>query len=200
MWVPYLNVIARNAPKALNILDRFHIVGHMNDAVNEVRVTEVRELKAKGEQAFLSKTRWCLLKRVENLTEKQAVRLKELVAINLRTVRAYLLKEVFQRFWEYDRPTWAGRFLDAWCRRAMRSRIKPMKKVARMLRSHRSLILNWFRTKRQVCLGAVEGLNGKAKLTIKRAYGYKNLEVVKIALYHTLGDLPEPKRTHRFCG
>jgi transposase len=200
MWVPYLNVIARNAPKALNILDRFHIVGHMNDAVNEVRVTEVRELKAKGQHAFLSKTRWCLLKRVENLTENQAIRLKELVAINLKTVRAYLLKEVFQMFWAYKRPSWAGRFLDAWCRRAMRSRIQPMKKVAKMLRSHRALILNWFRTNGQVCLGAVEGLNGKAKLTIKKAYGYKSYDVVKIALYHTLGDLPEPKRTHRFCG
>jgi len=200
MWAPYLNVIARNAPQALNIMDRFHIVGHMNDAVNDVRVTEVRELKAKGEHAFLTKTRWCLLKRVENLTDKQAVRLKELVAINLKTVRAYLLKEVFQQFWEYKRPTWAGRFLDAWCRRAMRSRINPMKKVAKMLRSHRSLILNWFRTKGQVCLGAVEGLNGKAKLTIKRAYGFKSLGVVKIALYHTLGDLPEPKMTHKFCG
>ena len=200
MWQPYLNVVARNAPQALNIMDRFHIVAHMNDAVNEVRVTEVRELKAKGEKAFLTKTRWCLLKRVENLTVKQAFRLKELVAINLKTVRAYLLKEVFQLFWEYKRPTWAGRFLDAWCRRAMRSRIKPMKKVAKMLRSHRTLILNWFRTKGQVCLGAVEGLNGKAKLTIKRAYGFKSPEVVKIALYHTLGDLPEPKRTHKFCG
>jgi len=200
MWKPYLNVIARNAPQALNIMDRFHIVGHMNEAVNEVRVTEVRELKATGEHAYLSKTRWCLLKRAENLTEKQAVRLKDLVAINLKTVRAYLLKEVFQRFWEYKRPTWAGRYLDAWCRRAMRSRIKPMKKVAKMLRSHRGLILNWFRTKGEVYLGAVEGLNGKAKLTIKKAYGYKNFGVVKIALYHTLGDLPEPKGTHRFCG
>ena len=200
MWAPYLNVIARNAPWALNIMDRFHIVGHMNDAVNDVRVTEVRELKTKGEHAFLTKTRWCLLKRVENLTDKQAVRLKDLVAINLKTVRAYLLKEVFQQFWEYKRPAWAGKFLDTWCRRTMRSRIKPMKKVAKMLRSHRNLILNWFRTKGQVCLGAVEGLNGKAKLTIKRAYGFKSLGVVKIALYHTLGDLPEPKMTHRFCG
>lgn len=199
MWQPYMDVIAKNAPQAMNILDRFHIVKHMNEAVNDVRVTEVRELKAKGQEAFLTNTRWCLLKRVENLTDKQAVRLQELVAINLKTVRAYLLKEVFQLFWQYQRPAWAGRFLDAWCRRAMRSRIKPMKKVAKMLRSHRPLILNWFRTKGQVVLGAVEGLNNKAKLTSKKAYGFKNYEVIKVALYHTLGDLPEPKGTHRFC-
>lgn len=200
MWQPYLDVIAKNAAQAMNVLDRFHITKHMNDAVNDVRVMEVRELKAKGQEAFLTKTRWCILKRVENLTDKQAVRLKELVAINLKTVRAYLLKEVFERFWQYKSPSWAGSYLDAWCRRAMRSRIKPMKKVAKMLRSHRTLILNWFRTKDQVVLGAVEGLNNKAKLTIKKAYGFKNYEVIKVALYHTLGDLPEPKGTHRFCG
>jgi transposase len=200
MWPPYLDVIAKYAGQALNILDRFHIMRHMNEAVNDVRVTEVRELKAKGQEAFLTNTRWCLLKRPENLTDKQAVRLQELVAINLKTVRAYLLKEVFQQFWQYKSPAWAGKYLDAWCRRSMRSRIKPMKKVAKMLRSHRTLLLNWFRTKDHVVLGAVEGFNNKAKLTSKKAYGFKNYEVIKVALYHTLGDLPEPKGTHRFCG
>lgn len=68
-----------------------------------------------------------------------------------------------------------------------------------MLRSHRPLILNWFKAKNQILLGAVEGLNNKAKVTTKNAYGYKNLEVVKIALYRTLGNLPEPKCAHRFC-
>lgn len=82
----------------------------------------------------------------------------------------------------------------------MRSRIEPMKKIALMLRSHRSLLLNWFKVKGQVALGAVEGFNNKAKLTSKKAYGYKNFEVMKIALYHTLGNLPEPEDTHRFCG
>ena len=82
----------------------------------------------------------------------------------------------------------------------MRSRIDPMKKVARMLRSHRSLILNYYRAKEQIALGAVEGLNNKAKVTTKKAYGFKSFEVIKLAIYHTLGDLPEPTVTHRFCG
>jgi transposase len=89
--------------------------------------------------------------------------------------------------------------MDDWCNRTMRSRIDPMKKVARMLRSHRSLILNYFRAKEQIALGAVEGLNNKAKVTTKKAYGFKSFEVIKLALYHTLGDLPEPVVTHRFC-
>ena len=81
----------------------------------------------------------------------------------------------------------------------MRSRLVPMKKVARMLRSHRKLLLNWFRAKGAVALGAVEGLNNKAKMTSRKAYGYRSFDVLKIALYHTLGDLPEPEFTHKFC-
>ena len=199
MWKPYLKVVAAKAGQALNILDRFHIMSHMNKAIDKVRATEVRVLKAQGKEPVLTGSRWCLLKRPKNRTEKQTAKLKELLSINLKTVRAYLLKEDFQRFWCYKSPGWAGRFLDDWCKRTMLSRITPMKKVARMLRSHRQLLLNYFRAKEKIALGAVEGLNNKAKVTTKKAYGFKRFDVIKIALYHTLGNLPEPEATHRFC-
>ena len=199
MWKPYLQIVAVMASKALNILDRFHIMSHMNKAIDKVRATEAKTLKAQGKEPVLKGSRWCLLKRPENRTEKQTVKLQELLAINLKTVRAYLLKEDFQRFWGYRSAGWAARFLDDWCSRTMRSRIDPMKKVARMLRSHRELLLNWFRAKELIALGAVEGLNNKAKVTTKKAYGFKSFAVVKIALYHTLGKLPEPEFTHKFC-
>jgi transposase len=200
MWKPYLQVVAEKASQAINVLDRFHIMSHMNKAIDKVRATEYKALKIKGKQAILTGSRWCLLKRPENCTEKQAVKLKELVSINLKTVRAYLLKEDFQRFWSYKSASWAAKYLDQWCKRTMRSRIDPMKKIANMLRSHRSLILNWFRAKELIALGAVEGLNNKAKVTTKKAYGFKSFEVIKLALYHTLGKLPEPVVTHKFCG
>jgi transposase len=63
---------------------------------------------------------------------------------NLKTIRAYLLKEDFQNFWDYTSPTWAGKFMDQWTTQAMRSRLKPMKKVAKTIRAHKQLILNWF--------------------------------------------------------
>lgn len=157
-------------------------------------------MKAQGKKPVLTGSRWCLLKRPENCTESQTVKLKELVAINLKTVRSYLLKEDFQRFWNYKSVWWATNFMDDWCKRTMRSQIDPMKKIARMLRSHRSLILNWFRAKELIALGAVEGLNNKAKVTTKKAYGFRSFEGIKLSLYHTLGDLPEPVATHRFCG
>jgi len=200
MWKPYLRVIAKKAGQAVNILDRFHIMTHLSQAIDQVRAQEVKELKAKGKEPVLSAARWCLLKRPENLTEKQEVKLEELMSCNLKTVRAYLLKEDFQWFWHYVSPLWAGKFLDAWCRRTMRSRLKPMKKVAKMLRRHRELLLNWFQAKGQVALGTVEGFNNKARVTTKRAYGFRSYDLLELALYQTLGDLPEPEFAHRFCG
>jgi transposase len=199
MWKPYLKVIAKKAGQAIHVLDRFHIAMHMNKAIDEVRAQETRELKAKGFNPILTHSRWCLLKRPENLTSTQEVKLLDLLRYNLKAIRSYLLKEDFQFFWDYVSPHWAGKFLDLWCTRAMRSRIEPMKKVARMLRSHRELLLNWFRAKKTISSGVIEGFNNKLKLTTRKSYGFRTFRAAEIALYHTLGNLPEPECTHRFC-
>jgi transposase len=91
-----------------------------------------------------------------------------------------------------------GKFLDRWCAKAMRSRIEPIKKIARSMRNHRPLILNWFEPKRVISAGSVEGLNNKLKLTFRKAYGLKTFKATEIALCHALGRLPEPEFTHRF--
>ena len=195
----YLNVIAEQLGQAIHVLDRFHIMKKMNEAVDEVRRSEAARLKRDGYEPVLKHSRWCLLKRPENRTAKETVKLSELLHYNLQSVRSHLSKEDFQQFWEYTSPFWAGRFLDQWCTRTLRSKIEPMKKIARSLREHRDLILNWFRAKGTVSAGSVEGLNNKAKLTTRKAYGFRTYEAIEIALYHTLGDLPEPNFTHEFC-
>jgi transposase len=199
MWGPYLDVVAERAGEALHVLDRFHIVAHLGKAIDKVRAEEARKLGRLGKEPVLKNTRFVLLKRPENLTDKQEVKLAELLRHNLTTVRAYLLKEDFQFLWDYVSPYWAGRFLDRWCTTAMRSGIEPVKKVARSVRKHRELILNWFRARGTMSSGIVEGLNGKAKVTMRNAYGYKSLRNLEAALFHTLGDLPQPESTHRFC-
>jgi transposase len=200
MWKPYLQVIARKAKQALNVLDRYHIAALMNKAIDKVRAQEAKELKAQGYEPVLKHTRWCLLKRPANLTEKQDVTLRALVQYNLKSVRAYLLKEDFQvNFWSYVRQAWAERFLEQWCTRAMRSRLEPMKQMARSLRRHSALILNWFKARGRISLGAVEGLNNKEKVITRRSYGFRSYKVLEIALYHAMGQLPEPQVTHRFC-
>ena len=199
MWKPYLKVVAERAGQAVHVLDRFHVMSHFSKAIDEVRAAQARKLAAEGKAPVLKRSRWLLLKRPENLSDAQHDRLAELVRRNLRTVRAYLLEEDFQALWEYVSPYWAGRFLDRWCTRTMRSRLDPMKRVARMVRSHRGLILNWFRARGQLSNAIVEGFNGKARVTTKKAFGHRTCEALEIALYHALGDLPEPELTHRFC-
>jgi len=199
MWVPYLKVIKKKAPQALNILDRFHIMKKFGEAIDEVRREEIRELRETRQEGILINGRWVLLKRTENLTDKQVVRLKELLKTNLKSIKAYLLREDFQRFWTYQMPTWAEKFLEDWVQRTLQSNLLPMKKVAQMLRTHKDLILNWFHAGGSLSNGIVEGLNNKAKLTIRKAYGFRSRKHLQIALYHALGDLPEPKFIHRFC-
>jgi transposase len=81
----------------------------------------------------------------------------------------------------------------------MRSRIEPMKRVARSMRNHRELILNWFRARGTISAAVVEGFNNKAKLTTRKAFGFRTFKAAELALFHTLGDLPEPDMTQRFC-
>jgi transposase len=199
MWKPYLKVIRRHAGQALNVLDKFHIVAHLHKAVDETRRRDAAELRRKGDAVTLKHTRWCLLKRPANLTTKQRGRLRNLLRLNFKTVRAYLLKEDFNHFWTYASPAWAGKFLDQWCEITMRSGIAPMQAKAKMLRSHRDLLLNYFRAKKAFTSGVVEGLNTKVKLVTRKAFGYRTEDTIKIALYHTLGQLPEPEHAHRFA-
>src|SRR5947199_443019 len=198
MWKPYLTVIRERCSEALHILDRFHIVANMNKALDEVRAGESRRIAFEGRTPVLKKSRWLLLKRGDNLKTEQRFQLRDLLRYNLKTVRAYLLKEAFQQLWDYNSATWAGKFLDDWCRQVMRSRIEPMKKIARSLRDHRELILNYFRAQKLLSSGVVEGLNNKAKVTMRKSYGFRTFRCLELALYHSLGKLPEPESTHGF--
>ena len=153
MWTPYLKVIAKKAVRAVQVLDRFHIMAHLSKAIDEVRAGEVEALKAGGYEPVLKDSRRLLLKRPERLSEKQEIRLAELLQYKLKNVRAYLLKEVFQ----------------------------------------------FFRAKGAISSGIVEGFNKRAKPSIRKAYGFRTLHGMEIALFHAVGALPEPKGTHRFC-
>lgn len=199
MWRAYLNVIAAKAPHALHVLDRFHITMHLNQAVDQVRRAESGHLRGRPLAAKLKHMRWQLLRRGSRVRGRAKQRLCGLLRAKLATGRAWMLKETFQDFWHYRSLVWAGAFLDVWCERALRSRLEPMKKVARMLRTHQELLMNWFRAKGEISSGAVEGLNNKIRVVTRRSYGFRTFEAMEIALYHTLGRLPEPESTHRFC-
>lgn len=197
MWGPYLDVIDRYS-LSVNILDRFHVMTHFNKAIDELRREEMAKARRDGDETVLKNSRWCLLKNRENQTKKQLVKLKELLKYNLPPVKGMLLRDEFQRFWEYKTRRWAQRFLRAWCARVQQTALEPMKRVARMLLAHEELLLNWFEAKGTLSSGVVEGMNYKVKLAMRKAYGYRSLDVMKTVLYHQLGTLPEREFTHRF--
>ncbi len=164
-----------------------------------VRRQEVSRLQVNGKEAVLTKTKWILLKRRKKLTRRQRSRFHELMECNLRSVRAYIMKESFQHIWSYLLPTRAGRFLDLWCRDVMRSNIEPMRgRWPINCDPHRELILNYFRARRALSSGVVEGMNNKAKLTSRRHYGFRGDLTRETALFHVLGGLPEPDLGHKF--
>jgi transposase len=169
------------AKNALNILDRFHISQKLNEVIDKVRASETKSLLAKDKDIILKHTRWALLKNSENLTDNQKIKLKDLLSCDLKTIRAYLLKEHFKSFWGYTSPIWTGKFLDEWYTKVIRSRLEPMEKVARTIRSHKQLILNLFEAKNNISLGAVEGQNNN-KSVIRKSYGFKTAEILQISL------------------
>lgn len=199
MWKPYLNGIAAKAGQALHVLDRFHVTMHLNAAVDQVRRAESGRLRDQSRGQKLKRMRWPLLRRGTRVRGQAKQRLSGLLRANLATGRAWMLKETFRDFWHYRSVRWARAFLSVWTERALRSRLEPMRKVARMLRTHEELLMNWFRAKGEISSGAVEGLNNKIRVVTRRSYGFRSYHAMEIALYHTLGRLPEPESTHRFC-
>jgi transposase len=195
MWQPYIDVIKARAPQAVLVFDKFHIVRHLMEAVDQVRRDEVRE-KGPAHKALMHKTRFIWLKNPWNLTESQALRLGTLERLNLKINRAYLLKELFRNFWEYRRAGWAKRYLKQWFWWATHSRLPPLRDFAWLVRRHEDDILNYFRI--PIDNGTVEGLNNKAKLVIHKAYGFRTAKNYIRNLYHCLGNLSLPQTVHTF--
>lgn len=199
MWKPFLKVVRECCGQALNVLDPFHVARHLGDALDKVRRGEQARLRDKEARKEAKGGRFLLLRRGSRVRGKAREKLRAVLASLGQTSRAWELKESFRRFWAYRSPAWASAYLKAWTGRAMRSRIPEMKKVALMLRRHEDLLINFFRVKRQYTSAMVEGLNHKARVSLARGFGYRSFEILKLVLYHTLGDLPEPPSKHKFC-
>jgi transposase len=189
MWAAYVNLVREHAPQAQILFDRFHIVKHLQEAVDEVRRSAMRRLTGQEKVTFKS-TRWLLLKNPWNLTSEQKERLSTLVRWNSPIVRAYYLKESFQLFWEYTQAKRAQDLLSKWMNSAMHSRLEPFKKFVRMLRSHLGGILPW--TKLRLSNGAVEGMNNKIKSISHRSFGFRSTQHFVAAIYHCCAKLPLP--------
>ena len=192
MWAAYAKLVAAHARNAQILFDRFHIVKHLNEAVDEVRRSEMRRLVGQEKKQFKS-TRWLLLKNPWNLTADQQERLSTLVRLNLPIVRAWYLKEAFQLFWEYRQPARAHAHLEKWMSSAMHSRLEPLKRFVRMLRSHLAGVLAW--TKIRLSNGALEGMNNKIKSISHRSFGFRSATNFIAAIYHCCARLLLPEES-----
>jgi transposase len=198
MWRPFFKAIAKYVPQALHVLDPFHITAQLNKAVDDTRRAEAAEMRRCGGKPVLAKTRWLLLSRWTHVRGGRRETLRDLLRRNLATVRAYILKENFSRFWSYRHPFYVKSFFEYWIQAALRSRIAPIQRIARTLREYKSLVFNWFKARGEISNAVVEGLNNKCRVITRRSYGFRSFRVLELALYHTLGALPEPPITHRF--
>lgn len=188
MWEPFVQSTLAHVPGAAAkiVHDPFHLVKAMNEAVNEVRKNEHRCLLAEGSD-ILKGTRQLWLYGLENVPAKQAQRFEEVWNVNLKTSRAWILKEVFRSFWLCDTVQKAQRYFDKWYSRAIRSRLGPVKKVARTCKSHLDNILTFF--VHRLTNGPIEGLNNAIQGLIKKAFGYRNTERFKTDIFFHFGGL-----------
>jgi len=195
MWKPYMNVIEECAPHATIVFDKFHIIRHLLEAVDEVRKEEASCLKDQG-MDVLKGTKYLWLKNPWNWTKGQKSWFRSLVKSNLRVYRAFLIKEAFRALWKYKTVGWAKRYFKKWFWWATHSRLEPIRKFAWMVRRHLQGVLNII--KLGISNAIVEGMNRKAKVISQKAYGFRTPTNYALALYHGLGKLPLPETTHRF--
>lgn len=179
MWKPFRNATHAYAPQARIIFDKFHILKHLSDALDEVRRRECARLCEK-DRRFMKGQRYTLLSNKANLdTEgKQALRL--LLMANKRINTAYLLKESFSQLWDYRNPTWCRKFFENWKAQLRWQRLKPFEKFAAMVDRHWDGIESYCDPANKVSLGFMEGLNNKIRVIQRRAYGIKDFEYLKL--------------------
>jgi len=181
MWKPFRNSLAKNAPNALVVFDKFHIMRHLGAALDEMRRREFRRLKGKDRE-FIKGQRYTLLSHRENLSLEGRASLKKLLKANRRLNTAYILKESFGQLWDYRTERGARAFFDRWRESLKWQRLVPYEKFAAMIERHWAGIASYCHAENKVSLGLVEGLNNKVRVIQRRAYGYRNEEYLRLKI------------------
>jgi len=188
MWPAYIAACRNNVAGADNkmVFDRFHIMRHVVDAVDKVRKQEHKALMKDGD-ATLAKSKYLWLTNPQNMTDQARERFMELKTAELRTGRAWALKEALRELWGYTSGAWAAKFWKRWYFWATHSRLAPMIEVARLIARHLPNVLTYFT--HRITNAVAEGLNSKIATVQKRACGYRNPDHFKIAVYFHCGGL-----------
>ncbi len=181
MWKPFRNATNERAPQAAILFDKFHIMRHLNDALDKVRKMEYARLQGE-DRRYIKGQKYVLLSNHENLTLDGRRSLKTLLAANKRLNTAYLLKESFGQLWDYSTEGWARRFFENWKASLKWQRLKPYEKFAEMIERHWDGIAAYCKPENKVSLGFVEGLNNKIRVIRRRAYGLRDEEYLRLKI------------------
>ncbi len=171
MWPAFMSAVQTCVPQADIVHDRFHVSKYLGEAVDAVRRQEHRSLGKAG-TSQLTGSKWAWLKRYPDGRSAEAVSFRALNQLNLKTSRAWRIKETFTQFWLYRYTGAAKRFFDAWSNNAMRSRLEPIKKVVKMLRRHETGLLNY--SQHRISNACAEGFNSAIQLIKANARGFRN--------------------------
>jgi transposase len=182
MSAAYRKAVTAHLPKAKIVFDHFHVIKLFNDKLSDLRRALYHEATDGMHKDVLKGTRWLLLKNSENLDAKkdEKQRLEEALALNKPLATAYYMKEDLRRFWEQPGKQFATLFLDGWIRRAEASGIKMLQQMAKTLAAHRSGLLAYFDV--MITSGPMEGTNNKIKTMKRQAYGFRDMEFLKLKI------------------
>ncbi|HQT45049.1 MAG TPA: transposase, partial [Candidatus Micrarchaeota archaeon] len=181
MWKPFRNATNERAPQTAILFDKFHVMRHLNDALDKVRKMEYARLQGK-DRCYIKGQKYVLLSSHENLTLDARRSLKTLLAANKRLNTAYLLKESFGQLWDFNTEGWARRFFENWKASLKWQRLKPYEKFAEMIERHWDGIAAYCKPENKVSLGFVEGLNNKIRVIQRRAYGLRDEEYLRLKI------------------
>jgi transposase len=181
MWKPFRKAAEERAPQAAILFDKFHVMRHLNEALDQVRKSEYARLSG-ADRRYIKGQKYTLLSHRENLDLDGRQALKTLLAANRRLNTAYLLKESFGQLWSYEREGWARRFFENWKASLRWQRLKPYEKFAAMIERHWEGISAYCRPENKVSLGFVEGLNNKIRVIQRRAYGLRDEEYLRLKI------------------
>ncbi len=185
-WQAYRNSIRQQVPDAEIVHDHFHISQYLVEAVDLVRRRENRELSKLGDDA-LKGTRQLWLYNSEKLDAEQSDQIEQAQRAAMKTARAWAIKELFREFWNYRSATWAGKFFARWYSWAIRSRLKPIKDVAKMLKKHQSGLLAYFR--HRITNATSEGFNSRVQAIKSAARGFRSFENYRVRILFYCGKL-----------
>lgn len=188
MWKAFHNSTQRNAPQAAILFDKFHVLRHLQEALDKVRKSEYARLSGE-DRRFIKGQKYTLLSRKENLTTEGRLALKVLLKANKRLNIAYLLKESFGQLWEYKQEGWARKFFENWKGSLKWQRLRPYEEFAAMVERHWDGIAAFIRLEEKISLGFVEGLNNKIRVLQRRAYGLCDEEYLRLKVLTCM--LPE---------